>query len=143
MLIKTNKLTGWALAWAVATAEGERVFRPRVARPVFWHPSNPGAEDQWIVRHQVPNVGWFADGPYNPHENWLLGGPIIERERLQLSPQMGGKHVGQWGCNSWKEDHSGALRPNTQYGPTALIAAMRCYVSGKLGDQVEIPKELL
>jgi hypothetical protein len=29
-----------------------------------------------------------------------------------------------------------------QYGDTPLIAAMRCYVASKLGDEVEIPKEL-
>ena len=28
------------------------------------------------------------------------------------------------------------------FGPTPLIAAMRCYVSGKLGDEVDIPEEL-
>jgi hypothetical protein len=27
-------------------------------------------------------------------------------------------------------------------GDTCLIAAMRCYVASKLGDEVEIPKEL-
>ena len=30
-----------------------------------------------------------------------------------------------------------------QHGPTPLIAAMRCYVTSKLGDEVEIPKDLL
>lgn len=30
-----------------------------------------------------------------------------------------------------------------RYGPTPLIAAMRCYVASKLGDEVEIPEELL
>jgi hypothetical protein len=29
------------------------------------------------------------------------------------------------------------------YGHTPLIAAMRCYVASKLGDEVEIPQELL
>jgi hypothetical protein len=28
------------------------------------------------------------------------------------------------------------------YGPTPLIAAMRCYVTSKLGDEVEVPDEL-
>jgi hypothetical protein len=28
------------------------------------------------------------------------------------------------------------------YGDTPLIAAMRCYVASKLGDEVEIPNEL-
>lgn len=27
-------------------------------------------------------------------------------------------------------------------GPTTLIAAMRCYVASKLGDEVEVPEEL-
>lgn len=27
------------------------------------------------------------------------------------------------------------------YGPTPLIAAMRCYVASKLGEEVEIPDE--
>ena len=28
-------------------------------------------------------------------------------------------------------------------GPTPLVAAMRCYVASKLGDEVEVPDELL
>jgi hypothetical protein len=28
------------------------------------------------------------------------------------------------------------------HGPTPLIAAMRCYVQSKLGDEVEAPEEL-
>ncbi len=28
------------------------------------------------------------------------------------------------------------------HGPTPLIAAMRCYVASKLGDEIEIPEEL-
>ena len=29
------------------------------------------------------------------------------------------------------------------YGPTPLIAAMRCYCSFKLGDEVDVPEELM
>lgn len=28
-------------------------------------------------------------------------------------------------------------------GPTPLIAAMRCFVASRLGDEIEIPEELL
>ena len=28
-------------------------------------------------------------------------------------------------------------------GPTPLIAAMRCYVASKLGDEVDVPEELV
>jgi hypothetical protein len=27
-------------------------------------------------------------------------------------------------------------------GPTSLIAAMRCFVASRLGDEVDVPKEL-
>ena len=29
-----------------------------------------------------------------------------------------------------------------EHGPTPLIAAMRCYVASKLGDEVDVPDEL-
>jgi hypothetical protein len=28
------------------------------------------------------------------------------------------------------------------YGPTPLIAAMRCYVASKMGDEIELPEEV-
>jgi hypothetical protein len=35
------------------------------------------------------------------------------------------------------------MRVFNGYGITPLIAAMRCYVASKLGDEVEIPAGLL
>ena len=29
------------------------------------------------------------------------------------------------------------------FGPTPLIAAMRCFVASKLGDEVDVPDELI
>jgi hypothetical protein len=29
------------------------------------------------------------------------------------------------------------------YGPTPLVAAMRCYVASQLGDEVDVPDELV
>jgi hypothetical protein len=28
-------------------------------------------------------------------------------------------------------------------GPTPLVAAMRCYVASKMGDEVDVPEDLL
>ena len=50
----------------------------------------------------------------NPDTNWCQGGPIVER------------------CKGYDG-----------IGPTLLIAAMRCYVASKLGDEVDVPEELL
>jgi hypothetical protein len=43
--------------------------------------------------------------------------------------------------NQWGANKQGI--PFECYGKTPLIAAMRCFVASKLGDEVDIPKELL
>ena len=63
--------------------------------------------------------------------DWSLSGPIIERERIDVY----GFDGDSWGA----EDNIRAR----QYGPTPLIAAMRCYIASKLGDEVTIPDELM
>lgn len=67
--------------------------------------------------------------------NWGHGGPIIERE------EMGFAKYGPDG--SWKAVIGSTPRGAPYYGPTPLVAAMRCYVASKLGDTVEVPAELL
>ena len=67
--------------------------------------------------------------------SWLLGGPIIERERIYLSP-FSDYWEAQGGGVPYHDD-------TLQTGPTPLIAAMRCYVASKLGAEVEVPDELV
>lgn len=69
-----------------------------------------------------------------PHYStqWFAGGPILEREKLIVGCLITGDG---WSACSNKGG-------NLQYGPTPLIAVMRCYVASKLGDEVEIPEEL-
>ena len=62
---------------------------------------------------------------WQPSELWEQGGPIIEREGIALIP-------------GWTAERPGYSAD----GDTPLIAAMRCYVASKLGDEVEIPEEL-
>jgi hypothetical protein len=69
--------------------------------------------------------GW----KYNPSTNWSQGGAIIEREGIAL--YLYGD--GEWNAMTEKECK----------GKTPLEAAMRCYVASKLGDEVEVPDELL
>ena len=78
--------------------------------------------------------------PYELHRghsystDWAQGGPIIEREKISLFE----------GVNDWSAktsiDHP--LWDVRWEGPTPLTAAMRCYVASKLGDEVDVPKEL-
>jgi hypothetical protein len=70
---------------------------------------------------------------FNPSEKWAQGGPIIEREGISVMLKQSNPLM-VWIAtynNPWVS------------GPTALVAAMRCYVTSKLGDDVDIPQELL
>lgn len=79
-----------------------------------------------------------GDHTYRPREystDWSQGGPIIEREKLDV----------MWCGDRWC---AYAMTPDKETqlvdeGPTPLIAAMRCYVASRLGDTVDIPEELL
>ena len=65
---------------------------------------------------------------YTPSTNWEQGGPIIERECISL------KAIATEPVH-WQAGFFGQIK-----GPTALIAAMRCFVASKLGAEVEIPE---
>ena len=89
----------------------------------------------WAVGKAEGLDGWLA--PVNYCGNWEHGGPIIERELISLDCLF---DVNEW--YAWTpapEQETGEARAR---GDTPLIAAMRCYVASKLGDEVEIPKEL-
>ena len=67
--------------------------------------------------------------------DWAQGGPIIERECIAVSCI----HTTGYTPNTWDAKHPQRVYAN---GPTPLIAAMRCYVASKLGDEVDVPEEL-
>lgn len=65
---------------------------------------------------------------YKPSSHWSLAGPIIERENL-----------GVWWNGIWHAKYDGCGLNQVQDADTPLIAAMRCYVASKLGDEVAVP----
>ena len=71
---------------------------------------------------------------WNPSSNWAQGGPIIEREEISVNWANG-----QWQAHTVNEQDE---YEQIEYGPTPLIAAMRCYVASKLGNTVDVPAEL-
>ena len=90
-----------------------------------------GAALDWAVAE----CEQFVEDEFEPSENWADGGPIIEREQLNLSCL---------GNNKWEVWPNYGMNDTTYCkGPTPLIAAMRCYVASKLGDEVEVPDDLL
>lgn len=115
--MKTRELTKAALDWAVAKCEGLDALL-----------------DKSYPYDKVTGV-WVNGFPeqklYSPSTDWSQGGPIIEREKISIDYDRD-----IW--NASKSDQSAYYQ-----GDTPLEAAMRCYVASKLGDEVEIPEELL
>ena len=111
--VKTSELQGAALDWAVAKCAD-------LPYPVVYD------EDGREVK-------------VSPSTDWAQGGPIIERERIALS------YDNLDGTGPCKAYYLSTLFDEEegwhQYGPTPLIAAMRCFVASHLGDEVTIPAE--
>jgi hypothetical protein len=85
----------------------------------------------------VPNTPFIASNKeytFKPSTDWAQGGPIIEREGISVATD----DVEPW-CGFIEDDEINTLFFS---GPTPLIAAMRCYVASKLGDEIEVPNEL-
>ena len=138
MKIKTSELTGPALDWAVAKSEGER-YGP----PTFHVHQNSKGATVYL------NTGMQQSGiPYRPSTGWAQAGPIIEREMIDLRKiyNNGLPNANPYDC--WKAEiifRDGKLVAGDlfAYGPTPLVAALRCFVASRLGDEVEVPDELL
>ena len=103
-----------------------------------------GAALDWAVTkcegfdHEVTSSEW---GMWGWATDWAQGGPIIEREEIstaKLEETLPDAMAPHPAC--WSGHIDGAF---VRYGPTPLIAAMRCYVASKLGDEIDLPKELL
>ena len=92
-----------------------------------------GAALDWAVAKAIGEYKPVAVPHYST--DWTQGGPIIEREKIDVATYRG----------DWRAArHVGSVpTPTYGYGPTPLIAAMRCYVASVLGDDVELPKELI
>jgi hypothetical protein len=117
--MKTTELTGAALDWAVAQCEGAN----SVAACYYDEDELP------MCRDEAPHMEW------KPSTNWAQGGAIIEREAITILSVDDYEWCAAIGELYYEDDN-----PRS---PTPLIAAMRCYVASKLGDEVEIPDELL
>jgi len=126
--VPTCRLSDAALDWAVAQCEGYTGLhkiagrRPHEPQLGIWPPRKEyGVMDLWELSYST---------------DWAQGGPIIEREKIAILSPMTGEF---WDARDGKR-----LETPFVYwrGPTPLIAAMRCYVASKLGDEVEIPEGL-
>jgi len=121
MQVKVSELTGHTLTWAVGLCETQANMDVSLVKN-----GKPGL---WITALD-PTLGLRE---LNYYDDWEQVGPIIEREEISINP-----HYSQgWSAYYQYRQNPGAFK--SSYGPTPIIATMRCYVASKLGDKVEIP----
>jgi hypothetical protein len=120
MFIKTNALIGKALNWAVAECQF-------------------GGNEEWDgTLEGIDSVSDLEGEEYSPSTNGNQGILIIESEGIAIR-KYGGFVVTKWQADKWQFKFDEAQAS----GPTPLIAAMRCLVASKLGDEVDVPEELV
>lgn len=83
--------------------------------------------------------GWYEAGTkgvsipmLSPSTDWAVGGPIIERERIELSWEAATCLADIWTPPAGSAAASGS-------GDTPLVAAMRAYLTAKFGETVSLP----
>jgi len=153
--IKTDDLIDAALDYAVAIAEGATDFRFDTVATY------------WVTLHgkdRALRSGWAQS--YQPSTDWSHGGPIIDRAGIspircdddygidtkgfttnEIIPVWCAT-IGQHSVvtSTDHQSHEAMYQVDVRdvfYGPTPLVAAMRCFVTSKLGAEVDVPDELL
>lgn len=135
--IKVAEATELQLDWLVAKCEGLKLHRNALLDGQI-------KEGWWVSGYYMDPNNWIPLSLLNFSTNWAQGGPIIEREGIGFfcnrTAAIGARFTPDAGAD-WR---AFALNKHVlhYYGSTPLMAAMRCYVTSKLGDTVEVPEDL-
>lgn len=152
MIIKTSELTDLSLDWTVAHCVNAHILKCATGEPTTplefanlhyagWNNySSSWADAGSIIDDHDISMIRLDDG-YVLDSN---GYPIGQRTRVH-GAVIGGCFELETLRNSYGEDWGKIYHIDTllvSKGPTALVAAMRCFVNSIMGDEVEVPKEL-
>lgn len=126
--VKTAELTGRALDWAVAEAQGwVRYPDDGIERGAIWH-TDPD---------RAPYGGLQPVATYRPSTDWVYCGLLIEKYRVSLE-DVGIGWIARQRCVTGAQ---GSMEPQDDASP--LVAACRAVVVSVLGEVVRVPAELL
>lgn len=138
MKIKTAELTGAALDWAVAKCEGMYLGDQGEGQIGYYDKEG----------RALAGTDWWR-----PSSFWSQGGPICEREAIAArrhsggtwyamrSADLGDGEGARWSLFRWISMNKQKQIRFT--GPTELVARLRCYVASRMGDEIDVPEELV
>ena len=169
MKIRTEQLLGIALDWVVAKCEGIDVvvLTPEEQRD-RWFEYAPREDlekertnfDMYIAPTLKPKLCVLEDDGYKRYprhsearmlfnqgppqfqfsSSWAQAGPILDREEIGVRRNAPCSKGREW--EALPSITAKGAGGRAGYGPTPLIAAMRCYVAAKMGDEIDVPDEL-
>lgn len=130
--VPVRELIGTALDWAVAVCEK----LPIKDDPMGFMKDAPDSSQAgfWVWGDNPKDNMLLIGGSYNPSNNWLLAGEIIDRENISLEAPS--TCCEQWSAIMCDGDFK-------FYANSAPTASMRTYVASIMGEEVEVPKRLL
>ena len=117
MKAETSTLSGIALDWVVSVYQGYTPFSDGISLIV-------DVDGQY---RQLPRYS----------TDWAQGGPILG---AMMASGKVESFMYRGVCTVEYNNETGGCTAN---GPTPLVAGMRCYAISKMGEEVEIPDELL
>jgi hypothetical protein len=158
MKVKTAALIDGPLDWAAAAALGWTdvqitAYDDGTPEECFFRPAKV-----------VDGVEVCGGGVrWKPSSEWAQGGPLCERDGIAARKHVASglwyamalRDLGDSQRAAWSEftyrggerygDQSYEVRPRRQrfVGPTELVAKVRCLVASRLGEEVDVPDELL
>lgn len=132
MLIQSNDMSGLPLDWAVAKAMG-LLDSGRVK--IYQN------GDLWCHRPAVafdPTPSVYYSPDYSPSTKWEDAGRVLN-EITEFGAFTDPPST-RYCAHISKEDSEEIW---SSFGETSLIALMRCFVESKLGEEIEVPEELI
>jgi hypothetical protein len=138
MKIKTSNLTGAALDWAVATCEGYDAHSYMRNIDIIRGVNGKCTGIQVPTNRQYV---WFA-----PSKSWADGGPIIEREGIELICNLTATEAARFkeANADWQAFYRDKRSTEDRsFSTTPLVAAMKAFVRRRLGDEIDLPEGLV
>jgi hypothetical protein len=129
MKVKTATLVGPALRWAVAQCEG-----PESVAACYYDDDG------------LPRTLDIHDSEWEPDLNWGQGGPILEREGIELLCNLSATEAARFkdAHADWQAFHRSNRKTEArQCASTPLIAGMRFFVVSRLGEEIDVPAAIL
>lgn len=124
--VRVSEATNLQLDWMVAKAEG---LLGEITQAQTW-------VELSVLRGGVA----FTHGrTYSPTTNWAQGGSILDDADINVISK---KYLND-PAKRYMAYLDGGYVLDSVFGQTRLVAAMRCYVASKLGEEVEVPDGLV